>query len=212
LPATGAPSILDANLGVAPEQRTPVQIRQIQVAGRPRMAPGRPRGHSSTNVPGQRTSCRARDLGILASESVFGDSVNYSAGIMGGVPDGPPPTTPTSTTDKDVVGRGVCRAVQEAGFTPLQGLSVGVSGSLGGKRPPPAHFGLQDDGQQTFFSYASTVVARRPELARSPQGEYRYAHSGCSGIRSLDRQYSFQARPSQGRVRNNAWQLAAAMF
>jgi phosphate-selective porin OprO/OprP len=152
-----------------------------------------------------------RDLGILASGSVFGDSVNYSAGIMGGVPDGATSNNTDFDNDKDVVGRVYAAPFKNTGVTPLQGISVGVSGSLGREKTASGRTsGYKTDGQQTFFGYASTVVADGQSWRVSPQGEYRYGPFGLLGEYVLS---TVNVRPSatgaKAELRNNAWQLAA---
>jgi phosphate-selective porin OprO/OprP len=100
---------------------------------------------------------------------------------------------------------------KNAGVTPLQGLSVGVSGSLGREKTASGRTsGYKTDGQQTFFSYASTVVADGQSWRVSPQGEYRYGPFGLLGEYVLS---TVNIRPSatgaKAELRNNAWQLAA---
>jgi len=207
---TGAPSILDANLGVALNNalqfkfgkfKSPVGLEWLQADS---WTFFNERSLVTNLVPG-------RDLGILASGSVFGDSVNYSAGIMGGVPDGATSNNTDFDNDKDVVGRVYVAPFKNAGVTPLQGLSVGVSGSLGREKTASGRTsGYKTDGQQTFFGYASTVVADGQSWRVSPQGEYRYGPFGLLGEYVLS---TVNIRPSatgaKAELRNNAWQLAA---
>ena len=207
---TGAPSILDANLGVALNNalqfkfgkfKSPVGLEWLQADS---WTFFNERSLVTNLVPG-------RDLGILASGSVFGDSVNYSAGIMGGVPDGATSNNTDFDNDKDVVGRVYAAPFKNTGVTPLQGISVGVSGSLGREKTASGRTsGYKTDGQQTFFSYASTVVADGQSWRVSPQGEYRYGPFGLLGEYVLS---TVNVRPSatgaKAELRNNAWQRAA---
>ena len=206
---TGTPSILDANLGIALDKtlqlkfgkfKSPVGLEWLQSDS---WTFFNERSIVTNLVPN-------RDLGILASGSILGDAVNYSAGILNGVPDGATSNNTDFDNEKDVVGRVYATPFKTAA-APLQGLSIGVAANLGREKTASGHTaGYKTDGQQTFFSYASTVVADGQSWRVSPQGEYRYGPFGLLGEYVLS---TVNLRPSaaapKAELRNKAWQLAA---
>ena len=207
---TSAPSILDANLGITLDKalqlkfgkfKSPVGLELLQSDS---WTFFNERSLVTNLVPN-------RDLGILASGSVLSDTVAYSAGIFGGVADSASSTNADFDNDKDFVARAYVTPFKNAGGTPLQGLSVGVSGSLGREKTASGRTaGYKTDGQQTFFSYASNVIADGQSWRVSPQGEYRYGPFGLLGEYVLS---TVNVRPSavaaKAELRNKAWQLAA---
>ena len=207
---TGAPSILDANFGVALSKalqfrfgrlKSPVGLELIQSDAGTFFAE---RSLATNLVPN-------RDLGVLASGSILGDSVIYSAGILGGVADGASSTNADFDNDKDLVARAYATPFKSRTDSPLQGLSVGVSGTLGRQKSASGRTaGYKTDGQQTFFSYLPTVVADGRTWRVSPQGDYRCGPFGLLGEYVLS---TVNVRPgatgAKAELRNKAWQLAA---
>ena len=207
---TGTPSVLDANLGVTfsnalqlrfGKQKSPVGLEMLQSDS---WTFFNERSLVTNLVPN-------RDVGILASGSILGDSVAYSAGVLNGVPDGGTSNNTDFDNDKEVVGRVYATPFKNSATAPLKGLSLGVSGSLGREKTASGRAsGYKTDGQQTFFSYASTVVADGQSWRVSPQGEYRCGPFGLLGEYVLS---TVNLRPNatgaKAELRNKAWQLAA---
>ena len=207
---TGTPSILDANLGVALNKalqlrfgkfKSPVGLEWLQSDS---WTFFNERSIVTDLVPN-------RDLGILASGSLLDGAVSYSAGILNGVPDSTTSNNTDFKNDKNVVGRMYVTPFKTAGAAPLQGLSVGLSADLGREKTAAGRTaGYKTDGQQTFFSYASPVVADGQSWHVSPQGEYRYGPFGLIGEYVLS---TVNVRPSatgaKAELRNKAWQFAA---
>jgi len=207
---TGAPSILDANLGIALDPalqfkigkfKSPVGLEWLQSDS---WTFFNERSIVTDLVPN-------RDLGILASGSILGDAVTYSAGILNGVPDSTTSNNAAFDNDKNVVGRVYATPFKTAGVAPLQGLSVGLSGDLGREKTASGRTaGYKTDGQQTFFTYNSTVIADGQSWHVSPQGEYRYGPLGLIGEYVLS---TVNVRPTaagaKAELRDKAWQFAA---
>jgi phosphate-selective porin OprO/OprP len=207
---TGAPSILDANLGIALDKalqlkfgkfKSPVGLEWLQSDS---WTFFNERSIVTDLVPN-------RDLGVLASGSILGDAVSYSAGILNGVPDGATSNNTAFDNDKNVVARVYATPFKGSAGSPLQGLSFGISADLSREKTASGRTaGYKTDGQQTFFSYASTVVADGQSWHVSPQGEYRYGPFGLLG------EYVFStvnvrasANAAKAQLQNKAWQLAA---
>jgi len=152
-----------------------------------------------------------RDLGILATGDILGGRVNYSVGILGGVADGAQTTNTDFDNEKDVVGRVFATPFKDDPTSPLQGLSVGISGSLGRQKGTAGRTaGYRTDGQQTFFSYAATTIADGQTWRVSPQVDYRNGSFGFLGEYVLS---TVNVRPSatgaKAELQNRAYQLAA---
>jgi phosphate-selective porin OprO and OprP len=206
---TGTPSILDANLGVALDQafqlkfgkfKSPVGLEWLQSDSWTFFDE---RSIVTDLVPN-------RDLGILASGSLVGDTISYSAGILNGVPDGGTSNNAAFDNDKNLVGRVYVTPFKSSDVTPLQGLSFGVSGDIGREKTASGRTaGYKTDGQQTFFTYNAAVIADGQSWHVSPQGEYRYGPFGLIGEYVLS---TVNVRPTatgaKAELQNKAWQFA----
>lgn len=207
---TGTPSILDANLGISLSPalqlkfgkfKSPVGLEWLQSDS---WTFFNERSIATDLVPN-------RDLGVLASGTVLGGALNYSAGVLNGVPDATTSNNADFKNDKNVVGRVFAAPFRGSAGSPLQGLSIGVSGDLGREKTASGRTaGYKTDGQQTFFSYASAVVADGQSWHVSPQAEYRDGPFGLIGEYVLS---TVNVRPSatgaKAQLQNKAWQLAA---
>jgi phosphate-selective porin OprO/OprP len=152
-----------------------------------------------------------RDIGAQASGNLFGGTVNYIAGIFNGVADGATSTNADFDNEKDVVGRVFATPFKNDAGSPLQGLSFGVSASLGREKTASGHTaGYKTDGQQTFFSYAAATISDGDNWRISPQFDYRYGSFGAIGEYVVS---TVNVRPSatgaKAELQNKAWQLAA---
>jgi len=207
---TSAPSILDANLGVAIDPafqlkfgkfKSPVGLEFLQSDS---WTFFNERSIASDLVPN-------RDLGVLASGNVLSNTVSYSAGILNGVPDGATSNNAAFDNDKNAVGRIYATPFKNFDLAPLQGLSFGVSADLGREKTASGRTaGYKTDGQQTFFTYNAAVVADGQSWHLSPQGEYRYGPFGLIGEYVLS---TVNVRPTaaaaKAQLENKAWQLAS---
>ncbi|MFA5057256.1 MAG: porin [Opitutaceae bacterium] len=202
-------SLVDANLGVALDQalqfkfgrfKSPVGLELLQSDS---WTFFNERSIVTNLVPN-------RDLGVQASGEVWGGTVNYAAGVFGGVADGASTTNADFDNEKDVVARVFAAPFRSAAGSPLQGLSLGVSGSLGREKTASGRTaGYKTDGQQTFFTYAATTIADGQSWRVSPQADYRYGPLGVLGEYVLS---TVNVRPSatgaKAELQNRAWQLA----
>ena len=152
-----------------------------------------------------------RDLGIQASGEVLGGKLNYTVGVFGGVADAASTTNTDFDNEKDVVGRLWASPFKDTAGSPLQGLSFGISASLGREKTASGRTaGYKTDGQQTFFSYATTTIADGQSWRYSPQFDYRSGSFGLLGEYVVS---TVNVRPSvtgkKAELQNKAFQLAA---
>ncbi len=208
--AASTPSILDANLGVAVSKelqfkfgkfKSPVGLELLQSDSWTFFDE---RSLVTNLVPN-------RDVGAQASGDLFNGTVNYAAGVFGGIADGATSTNADFDNDKDVVGRVFATPFKNVAGSPVQGLSFGISGSLGREKTGSGHTaGYKTDGQQTFFTYATTTIADGQSWRVSPQLDYRNGSFGLLGEYVLS---TVNVRPSatgrKAELQNKAWQLAA---
>jgi phosphate-selective porin OprO/OprP len=152
-----------------------------------------------------------RDLGVQASGDVLDGRLNYTAGVYGGLPDAASTNNADFDNEKSFAGRLYATPFKNEGGSALQGLSLGVSGSVGREKTASGRTGgYRTDGQQTFFSYAATTIADGRNWRVSPQAEYRLGSLGLLGEYVVS---AVNVRPSatgpKTELRNRAWQLAA---
>jgi len=151
-----------------------------------------------------------RDTGILVTGDVANGTINYSAGVFGGVADGANTTNSDFDNEKDVVARVFASPFKNSAGSIVQGLSFGVAGSLGREKTATGRTaGYKTDGQQTFFSYLANVVADGQSWRVSPQVDYRNGSFGVIGEYVVS---TVNVRPSATaakiELQNKAWQLA----
>jgi phosphate-selective porin OprO/OprP len=207
---TGAPSILDANLGVALSRaaqfkfgkfKAPVGLELLQSDS---WTFFNERSLATNLVPN-------RDVGAQLGGTLQDGAIAYAAGIFNGVADGASSTNADFDNDKDVIARLYLQPFKAAAGSALQGLAFGAAASLGREKTASAlTAGYKTDGQQTFFKYRSTVVADGQAWRFSPQAEYRHGPFGIVGEYVVS---AVNVRPTAAgariALRNRAWQLAA---
>jgi len=152
-----------------------------------------------------------RDLGIQASGDVLEGKLNYTVGVFGGVGDGGSTTNTDFDNEKDVVARLFASPFRNDPDSALQGLSFGVSASLGREKTAAGRTsGYRTDGQQTFFSYNAATVVDGQTWRISPQVDYRNGSFGALGEYVVS---TINVRPSatgaKVELQNQAWQVAA---
>ena len=150
-----------------------------------------------------------RDLGIQASGDVREGTLNYTIGIFGGVGDAGSSTNTDFDNEKDVVARLFATPFKNDAGSPLQGLSFGISASLGREKTAAGHTSAyRTDGQQTFFAYNSAVINDGQNWRVSPQFDFRNGSFGAIGEYVIS---TINARPSASgaktELQNRAWQV-----
>ncbi len=152
-----------------------------------------------------------RDTGILVTGDFANGTINYAAGIFGGVADGASTTNADFDNEKDVVARVFATPFKNKAGSFVQGLSFGVAGTLGREKTTAGRTAAyRTDGQQVFFSYLGTTIADGQNWRVSPQFDYRKGSLGVIGEYVAS---TVNVRPSalgtKTALKNKAWQLSS---
>lgn len=204
-----ATSVLDANLTVAVTPalqikfgkfKTPIGLEQLQADA---WGFFNERSIANNLAPN-------RDLGIQATGTLAGGKATYTLAVLNGVADGGNTTNTDFDNDQDYVGRLLLTPFKGSADSPLAGLSFGVAGSVGRQKTAAGRpAGFRTDGQQTFFSYNSAVIADGRNWRVSPQLDYRLGSFGLLGEYFLS---TINVRPNatgaKAELKNHSWQLA----
>jgi len=153
-----------------------------------------------------------RDVGVELHGDLFGGVASYAAGLFDGAPDYNSTTFNTdSDNDKAFAGRVFLQPLKTTDVNALKGLGFGVGGSYesdrngaGGLTP-----GYKTDGQQTFFTYAGTVVANGQHWRVSPQGYYYYGPFCLLGEYVVSDQDVKNTAGTLADLQNRAWEVTA---
>lgn len=206
----GSLTLLDANVTLAlkPEFqvragrfREPVGLEQLQSDA---VAFFAERSVVSQFVPN-------RDIGLQIGGDLAKGTVSYAVGVFNGVPDGSSNSNNAENNNKkDFAARVFVTPFKNDKDSPLQGLGLGIAGSIGrqnGASSGTLPSGYKTDGQQTFFSYRSTTVAKGDTSRVSPQAYY---YGGPLGLQAEYVVSSVDVLNGSLRstLRHKAWQLS----
>jgi phosphate-selective porin OprO/OprP len=156
-----------------------------------------------------------RDIGLQLHGEVATGVLAWALAVQDGVADGGS-SDGDSNDSKDVSGRLFVQPFKKT-RCPLQGLGLGLSGQTG-KQNAAAPASYRTSGQLAFFSYLSGVTVDGTRQRLSPQGWFYLGPVGVLG------EYALSSSPlvredktaasgeKRGRVRSDAWQLAASVF
>lgn len=152
-----------------------------------------------------------RDLGVQASGAVLDGRLSYSVCVFGGVPDATSTGTSEFDGEKHLAARVMVSPFKSAADSPLRQLSFGVAASRGRAKTASGRTGgYRTDGQQTFFTYNSGVVADGQSWRVSPQLDFRRGAFGLLGEYAVS---AVTLRPSvtapRTELRHTGWQIAA---
>jgi phosphate-selective porin OprO/OprP len=171
------------------------------------------RSLASDLVPG-------RDLGFELHGDLAGGVVSYAVGIFNGVGDNQRNTTDIGFQDnREFDGRFFVQPFKTSEIDALQNLGLGVGGgwgdasitntlglpnTTGGTYP-----GFTTDGQQQFFAYTNTVVAKNVHWRLSPQGYYYYGPFSLLGEYVIsDQGVENSANLASANLKNTAWEIS----
>ncbi len=149
-----------------------------------------------------------RDLGIQVLGDIAGGVVSYLAGVMNGVPDGGSADLDTGD-GKDVSGRFMVRPFNKIATSPVRGLGLAISGSIGrqtGAGALPA-FRTQSLEQQ-YFSY-SGALADGVRRRYSPQAYYYYKAFG-GWFERVHTETPIRKGVFREKIGHDAWQIAGS--
>jgi len=151
-----------------------------------------------------------RDVGVQVLGDISGGFVSYLAGVMNGVADGG--SADLDTNDgKDLSGRVIVRPFnRRRPMSPVRGLGIGLSGSIGRAAGAAALPSLTTPTLQTpFFSYAPGTVADGTRTRYSPQVWYFYKAFGSWG-EYVHTQMPVRRGGAAADIAHHAWQVAAS--
>jgi phosphate-selective porin OprO and OprP len=152
-----------------------------------------------------------RDLGIQIGGDLAEGRVNYALGVFNGLGDGGSTTNTDADEEKSLAGRLFFTPFRSSAGSPVQGLGVGISGSVGREKGAAARTGgYRTDGQQTFFAYNAAVIGDGRNWRVSPHLDYRLGSLGILGEYILSTtNLRATATGPKTEIQNKAWQVAA---
>ncbi len=204
---SNAPVIYDANLGiavtpnikvVAGKFKSPIGMEMLQNDA---VLLFNERSLATNLVP-------FRDVGLEVTGSPLGGAVNYAASVLNGSADAAYTNNTDGDNNKDFVARLFFNPFVADFKSPLQYLGFGIAGSAGlQNKTGSLTSGYKTDGQQTFFTYRSTVLPEGADWRWAPQANYYY------GPFSAQAEYTVSAvtalaGATKAEVRNTAWQAS----
>lgn len=151
------------------------------------------------------------DLGVEIHNNLFNSPINYAVGVFNGASDAASTDADTTDEGKDVAGRLFFQPFLRSDYDALNKLGFGAGGSLGHHEGPLPSY--KTPGQQTFFSYASSVSAGGDQYRIDPQFFYYWGPFGLLGEYILSSQKVRSSSSAKtARFDNTAWQLEASYF
>jgi len=160
-----------------------------------------------------------RDVGVDLNGDLSDGVVTYAAGVFNGVADGANGDLDNNDA-KDYEGRLFVHPFKKTDIEPLQGLGLGVAGTIGDESGSPGTPNLptfKTTGQLTFFKYlqgttatvTNTTIANGQHTRWTPQGYYYWGPFGLLGEYVVSDQ-EVEIRPggvkTSDHIRNSAWQ------
>ncbi|MDX2073217.1 MAG: porin [Alphaproteobacteria bacterium] len=159
------------------------------------------RGHPSNLAP-------SRDFGVMAYGNLIPDQLEYQIGVFNGNQD--LGNTDSDDDDKkDYVARIFAHPFRNADTVALQGLGVGVAGSVGEREGGNGKSILgtyKTPGQQDFFRYRSDTYADGTHWRLYPQAYWYYGNLGVLAEYAISNQ-SVTRGSNHGELQHTAWQV-----
>ncbi|HMP77131.1 MAG TPA: porin [Kiritimatiellia bacterium] len=159
-----------------------------------------------------------RDEGVLAYGSLAKGVLEYQFGVFNGGADGASIDS-DSNDDFDLAGRFWLSPFKQSDSAALNGLSIGIAGSVGKQSGTTNATGLasyRSSGQATFFSYrtsssnsADTAVANGDRARIAPQFYYAGGPVSLLGEYIISEQEVSNGKGA-AKLQHEAWQLAAS--
>jgi phosphate-selective porin OprO/OprP len=165
-----------------------------------------------------------RDIGIQLGGDLWSGVVQYQVGLFNGASDNAVGGL-DNNDGKDYEARIFVEPFKRTAIEPLQGLGLGVAGTLGdesGSAASPNLPTFKSTGQLTFFKYlqgtsatvTNTTLANGQHTRWTPQGYYHWGPFGLIAeyVRS-DQDVEIQPGgvKTQDHLRNSAWQVTGSL-
>jgi phosphate-selective porin OprO/OprP len=162
------------------------------------------RGHPTNLAP-------TRDFGFMIYGYPIADVLEYQVGVFNGNAD-----LANSDNDdddkKDLVARIFANPFRNADTVALQGLGVGVAGSIGEREGNASRTILgtyKSPGQQDFFRYRSDTYANGTHWRFYPQAYWYLGNKGVLAEYALSHEKVTRGA-TNGKLDHQAWQVAAS--
>lgn len=162
------------------------------------------RGHPTNLAPN-------RDIGVQVSGNPIADILEYQVGVFNGTPD-LGNTEGDTDNKKDLVGRVFSTPFRNSSVVALQGLGLGVAGSIGDRQGSTTNTQLpsyKTPGQQDFFKYLSDAFADGKNWRLYPQLYLFNGNLGLIAEYALASQ-TVKRTTRSDELKNRAWQIAAS--
>jgi phosphate-selective porin OprO/OprP len=162
------------------------------------------RGHPSNLAP-------SRDFGFMAYGNLVPDILEYQLGVFGGNQD-LGNTDSDEDDSKDIAGRIFAHPFRNSDIVALQGLGVGIAGSVGereGSSSKPILGTYKSPGQQDFFRYRSNTFADGQHWRLYPQAYWYSGNTGLLAEYAISNQEVTRGA-DQAELQHSAWQLAGS--
>lgn len=149
-----------------------------------------------------------RDVGAMLHGKLFGNAVQWAAGVFNGVPDGANGDE-DENDDKDVALRLFVRPFAPLKVPVAEGLGVGIATTFGEQSGAlPAH---RTPGRQTFFQYTTTSRADGTRTRVSPQAYFHHGPVGVLGEYVRTREHVSDDTGTRAIVTSSAWQVVGSV-
>ncbi len=144
-------------------------------------------------------------MGLQVSGDLSDGTVGYAVGYFNGLTDGGS-TDGGVGDDKDFVGRVFVQPFRNKAGSPLQGLGVGVAGTIGKRQDPLSGLAYRTGGRSAFFRYDQAATAIGDQRRLSPQFYYYHGPFGLLGEHITSRQ-EVQEGTTRADLTNRGWFL-----
>lgn len=162
------------------------------------------RGHPSNLVPN-------RDIGFMVFGNLVPDVLEYQLGVFNGNQDAGN-TDGDDDSKKDIAARIFAQPFHNSDMVVLQGLGVGIGGSIGDREGAASKTILgtyKSPGQQDFFKYRSDTYADGEQWRLAPQAYWYYGNKGLIAEYTISDQEVTRGA-NHADLRHDAWQVAAS--
>jgi phosphate-selective porin OprO and OprP len=158
-----------------------------------------------------------RDIGVELHGKLFGGAINYAAGLFNGSADNVTTTTNNNfDNNKSFDGRVFFQPFINTTYSAVKGLGVGVAGTYqldagttNNANTAGLTQGFTTDGQQKFFTYASSVASTGDHTRITPQSYYYWGPLGLMGEFVADNDHvSNFATKTSANLENTAWEVS----
>jgi phosphate-selective porin OprO and OprP len=155
-----------------------------------------------------------RVMGFQLHGNLLNSRLEYSLGLVNGIPDQNASTDIASNDGKEFMGRAFVWPFKTIGAELLRGFGFGVGGSVGDQRGALPKY--LTTGQNTFFAYESGITAAGQRYRLEPQIYYHYGPVGLLGefVQNTEGVTSAQTikggiakAPVSDSISNQAWQI-----